>query len=210
MKKKIFVFLFDGFSDWEISYVTPEIHKKENFEFVFFGRLGISKGLDLLLPAYKIIADSHPNARLTLVLPRNPKMQLRYVHDQLSQMETTRRPVIFHELSHDQLVNVLTAGQCIVIPSYSEGFGYTAVESMALNIPIISSGRGSLKEVVGGNMIEMKSQSVEGLVEAMRRAMEESWEYKEPTKFQLSDTVDEYIKLYQHLANLNKDADNHG
>ena len=30
MKKKIFVFLFDGFSDWEISYLTPEINKRQN------------------------------------------------------------------------------------------------------------------------------------------------------------------------------------
>jgi putative intracellular protease/amidase len=36
MKKKIAVFLFDGFSDWEISYLTPEINKSELFELVYF------------------------------------------------------------------------------------------------------------------------------------------------------------------------------
>ena len=38
MKKKIVVFLFDGFSDWEISYVTPEIHKSNNYELIFFSK----------------------------------------------------------------------------------------------------------------------------------------------------------------------------
>jgi len=33
---KIFVFLFDGFSDWEISYLTPEINKSKQFELVYF------------------------------------------------------------------------------------------------------------------------------------------------------------------------------
>ncbi|MCB9001014.1 MAG: glutamine amidotransferase [Bacteroidales bacterium] len=40
MKKKIFVFLFDGFSDWEISYLTPEINKSERFDLVYFSENG--------------------------------------------------------------------------------------------------------------------------------------------------------------------------
>jgi len=40
MKKKIVVFLFDGFSDWEISYLTPEINKSEQFELVYFSKNG--------------------------------------------------------------------------------------------------------------------------------------------------------------------------
>jgi putative intracellular protease/amidase len=40
MKKKIFVFLFDGFSDWEISYITPEINKSEQFDLVYFSKNG--------------------------------------------------------------------------------------------------------------------------------------------------------------------------
>lgn len=38
--KKICVFLFDGFSDWEISYVTPEIAKNENFDLIYFSETG--------------------------------------------------------------------------------------------------------------------------------------------------------------------------
>jgi putative intracellular protease/amidase len=40
MKKKIFVFLFDGFSDWEIAYLTPEIRRSERFELVYFSNDG--------------------------------------------------------------------------------------------------------------------------------------------------------------------------
>lgn len=40
MKKKIYVFLFDGFSDWEISYLTPEINKSEQFNLVYFSTNG--------------------------------------------------------------------------------------------------------------------------------------------------------------------------
>lgn len=40
MKKKIYIFLFDGFSDWEISYLTPEINKSEQFDLVYFSKNG--------------------------------------------------------------------------------------------------------------------------------------------------------------------------
>jgi len=37
---KICVFLFNGFSDWEISYLTPEINKSKQFELVYFSTDG--------------------------------------------------------------------------------------------------------------------------------------------------------------------------
>ena len=40
--KKIFVFLFNGFSDWEISFLTPEINKHKQFELVYFSTNGKS------------------------------------------------------------------------------------------------------------------------------------------------------------------------
>jgi len=40
MKKEICVFLFNGFSDWEISYLTPEINKSEQFDLVYFSKNG--------------------------------------------------------------------------------------------------------------------------------------------------------------------------
>lgn len=33
---KICVFLFNGFSDWEISYLTPEINKSKEIELIYF------------------------------------------------------------------------------------------------------------------------------------------------------------------------------
>lgn len=42
MKKKIFIFLFDGFADWEIAYLAPEIYKNEQFELVYFSIDGAS------------------------------------------------------------------------------------------------------------------------------------------------------------------------
>jgi putative intracellular protease/amidase len=39
---KIYVFLFNGFSDWEISFLTPEINKSKQFELIYFSTNGES------------------------------------------------------------------------------------------------------------------------------------------------------------------------
>lgn len=71
MKKKIFVFLFDGFSDWEIAYLTPEIKKNENFELVYFSKEGksiSSMGGLQILPDTSLKAMATENIDL-LILP---------------------------------------------------------------------------------------------------------------------------------------------
>ena len=40
--KRIYLFLFEGFSDWEISYVTPELNKSEQFELIYCSKDGKS------------------------------------------------------------------------------------------------------------------------------------------------------------------------
>ena len=40
MKQQIFIYLFNGFSDWEIAYLTPEINKSEKFDLVYFSADG--------------------------------------------------------------------------------------------------------------------------------------------------------------------------
>lgn len=182
--------------DYALWDATPEAKQKATYDFVFFGRLGISKGLDLLLEAFKDLIKSYPQARLCLILPLKPAALLRLIKRQISEIPGEQRPTILHELPQAELVAAVSMADAVVIPSYSEGFGYTAVESMALNKPIISSGRGSLHEVVGGNMIEMKEQSAGALKEAMSLAIDGKWEFKEPTDFPLQETVDRYVKLY--------------
>ena len=40
MHKRVYIFLFDGFSDWKIGYLTPEIKKNKDFELVTFSQTG--------------------------------------------------------------------------------------------------------------------------------------------------------------------------
>lgn len=184
------------YQKWTSTESSP-LKKKDTYHFLYFGRLGISKGLDILTKAFASLAKRHPEARLTLVLPTTPKSLLTRIRDEVNAIPESQRPTIMHELPHDELKYAISAADAIVIPSYSEGFGYTAAESVAMNKNIISSGRGALREVAGGNMIEMNEHSAKGLEQAMEKAINGKWEFVSPTNFHLTDTVDQYVKLYR-------------
>ena len=84
-----------------------------------------------------------------------------------------------------------------MIPSYSEGFCFAAVESIALGIPVISSGKGALEEVVSGKHIVMESQDSKGLSDALEKAYRGEWIKKPVKEFPFEDTLRDYLGLYE-------------
>lgn len=71
MKNKIFVFVFNGFSDWEIAYLTPEIKKNDNYDLVYFsidGKPVQSMGGLRVLPE-KSLSEININDICMLILP---------------------------------------------------------------------------------------------------------------------------------------------
>lgn len=71
MKKKIFVFLFNGFSDWEIAYLSPEIRKSDVFDLIYFSKDGkpvLSMGGLRVLPEMSL-PEISTNDVYMLILP---------------------------------------------------------------------------------------------------------------------------------------------
>jgi glycosyltransferase involved in cell wall biosynthesis len=79
-------------------------------------------------------------------------------------------------LSDEALQHLYAGAAMLVYPSIYEGFGLPALEAMASGIPVITSDRSSLPEVVGDVGITVDPADVEGLAEAMRRLAEDPGE----------------------------------
>lgn len=186
------------YEDWQPTKINTS--DSGEFRFLYFGRLGISKGLDLLIPAFSQLAMTEKSFSLTLIIPRIPASLLNEVKTMIAENSPGADIKIKHHLSFEELKHEVGHASCVVIPSYSEGFCYTAVESMAMQIPIIHSGKGALTEVVGGKYIIMPEFSVNGLKAAMQNALQGKWQIKEQQTFKLSDAVNEYINLYKDIS----------
>ncbi|MCK4570279.1 MAG: glycosyltransferase family 4 protein [Bacteroidales bacterium] len=178
------------------TYEPGDYTPPDNFVFTYFGRLGISKGLDIIPDAAQDFLESHPDAHLKMIIPKRPKGMYRKIRNLLKKIPANRITLL-HNLRDTDLHKELHHSSCIMIPSYSEGFCFAAAEAIAMGIPLISSGKGALAEVVSGKHITMESQDGKGLSDALEKAYAGNWEVTPIRRFDFDDTVRDYLGLYQ-------------
>lgn len=184
------------YSEWIPEKVTS---KEPVFKFVYFGRLGISKGIDQLLEAARLLAKERSGFKLMMIIPRTPRSLFARVEDFIDLNELHNQVQLSKHLAKSELVTEVCSADAVVIPSYSEGFCYSAVESVALGRPMITSGRGALSEVVAGKYITLDRLDGISLCQAMKDAMDGLWKEKEIRYFPLQDTIDRYLNLYEQM-----------
>lgn len=183
---------YDDFRVKQIEKPTKAVYR-----FCYFGRLGISKGLDLIIDAVAILGETNSDFEFLLILPESPAPFLKEIKRRIKAKSLEKYFVIRHSLGFEELKSTIHASNAVVIPSYSEGFCFAAVESMALGVPIVSSGKAALNEVVGGTYIEMEQQSAHALAHALKKAMLDEWQYRKTKRFELRDSIMEYMRLYE-------------
>lgn len=183
----------------DYSFLKPRtiVPKNERFTFLYFGRLGISKGLDILIKGASKVEEKF---KLEIVVPRQPTNFLNTIKQEIKEANLESKVSIFHELPSDEMKNKIESADTVIIPSYSEGFGFCAVETIALGVPIISSDQGSLREVVNGKYIKMESFDGIGLANAMRKALNGEYENSPQIKYHLTDSIKAYIDLYSEYG----------
>ncbi len=191
--------IYNGIEYEKLQMEPLKGQSNNRYTFLYFGRLGISKGLDVLLEAIEHLSKEATDFTVILVLPRKPVKMLTLIHRDIEKRGISENVSIRQELSNEELVQQIRGADAVIIPSYSEGFCFTAAETVALGQPIISSHQGALPEVVGGNFLSYDNQDPVLLAKAMKTALEGRWDYKEPRRFHLDDTIKEYIALYKKL-----------
>ena len=167
------------------------------FTFTYFGRLGISKGLNLLIPAAARFRKDFPNSKLKLIVPKYPAPLYQKIMALIEKYDLKNYIEFHHNLPRQKLYEELLNSSCVVISSYSEGFCFAAAEAVALGVPIITSGQGALTETVTGKFIEMDDMSVRSLSDALAKAYQNQWTETEVRQFYLSESVEEYVRFYE-------------
>lgn len=186
------------------NYQQRSLGKPQNLRCVYFGRLGVSKGIDLLLLGWREFVRLSPRAQLVLIISRRPPHLLRKVTSLARSLDIASSLDIRHDLSEEALQEELRNATCAIIPSLSEGFCFAAVECAALGVPVITSQRGALPEVISGEYVPIESLSPAGICKALKRAERGDWETKAPKRFDLADCVQAYLNLYEETAEATK------
>jgi len=169
------------------------------YTFAFFGRAGTSKGLDLLLDAAERMTAAHPDIRFKFIISPQIKKVYSQVTTQIKTGTLNEKSALFSQLPYPLLEKELLTSNCIIIPSLCEGFGFTAVETAAMRIPLISSGMGSLPEVVSGKVITMNEYTAESLFLAMETAINDQFELIPYKKFSVNSFIEQHELLYHEI-----------
>jgi len=189
--------LYNGIDYSQFS--KTEKQPPDEFTYAFFGRLGISKGLDILIKAAKRFYLENPESRLKLIIPNKPAGIYRKVSKLINSCNLNGHIIKLHNLHPEVLEKELLNSNCVVIPSYSEGFCYAAAEAIAMGIPVISSHQGALKEVVSGKYIQMAEMNEKALYDALIKAKNGVWDESEVKYFKLSENISNHVELYKCL-----------
>lgn len=169
----------------------------ESFVMFFFGRTGISKGLNYLIEAFNIVKTKIPNLFFVISGSGKPVPQIADLLEKTKKQDNVR---FFPGIGNEELGNYVFASDCIVVPSLAEGFGFAAAETSASGTPLVVSQVGSLPEVVSGKVAFAKPADATSISEAILDIYHKKWLLLPKKDFSWSICFDRYEQFYQEIA----------
>jgi glycosyltransferase involved in cell wall biosynthesis len=143
-----------------------------DFVFIFVGRLVSDKGINEAVSAFKKLRITYPHAKLLLVGP---------LESELDPLDAETLEAIHHcpqiiSVGYQQDVRpYLAISDCLVFPSYREGFPNVVMQAGAMELPSIVSDINGCNEIIlphqNGIIIPPKSELP--LLEAMQLLLED-------------------------------------
>jgi glycosyltransferase involved in cell wall biosynthesis len=118
---------------------------KEGFVIGIVGRTNYNKGQLILIDAMSKIVKHNPDIRVLIV---GHDQQRDQIIERASQHNLTNNIIFTGKLAPQEAHELYSIMDIIAIPSLYEGFGLTAVEAMAVGLPVVASCIGGLKEIV--------------------------------------------------------------
>ncbi len=183
--------------------IRKKLNLNNNYIYMFYGRPGISKGLEYLLKAVPKISKTLPNAKLLAIVSKDKAYKKRYdlMLNLIKELKIEENIILHDPVAFKEVPNYIKASDCVVIPSLSEGFGFTAAESCAMGKPIVASNTTSLPEVVSCQYILVKPKNPEEIANAVINIRNNKVCKTDKKIFRWSDTIDGYLKIYKQIKN---------
>lgn len=177
--------------------IRADLNVDEAFLIVGYGRPGVSKGFRYVVEAAPLIAEVLPKAVILLILSDAAQYRA-----ELGRLKS-RAPSNVRFLPPqpvDRLVQIVRSSDCVVVPSISEGFGYTTLEAAAAGVPVVASRTTSIPEVIGGSFVFSEARNPRSIADGVAAVARGEAQRKPLRSFPWSKTIDEYEALYEHLS----------
>ena len=168
--------------------------------FLYFGRPGKTKGVFVLLDAIESLKDKLPrNVRFAFILSREPQWERETFISEVEKRGLNERVTIFNPMGYSQLGHAILESYCVIVPSITEGFGFTAAETCVLKQPIIASDGGSLPEVVSGRALFFQNRNSKDLAAKILLALQDQFMLIPEKTFAWEDSTKQLLESYKGI-----------
>ena len=177
--------------------------KKDTFLYTFYGRPGFTKGVEFLVRSVPYVKERIPSSRLLLILSRNPERGYKKILVLIQKLglKSGQELIVIDSVPREELPYYIQASDCVVIPSLSEGFGFTCVEACTMKIPVVATDAGSLPEVIFGRYLLVRKGDPLALALGIERVYHNEYTISEDKVFLWEDMVRNCSKVYENLTN---------
>lgn len=174
--------------------------KLDTFVYLYFGRPGVSKGVEYLLDAAARVRHTRPDTHVVLVMSRDPLSQYSALLRRRAELGLTDFVTVLDPVPRSILPTYLMAADCICVPSISEGFGYAAVEAATLGCTVIATTGHSVEEVLPGAAVFVPPGDAAALAAAMIRVADGSESVQAaPTTYDARSHLDGVETAYREI-----------
>ena len=173
---------------------------QDTFLYLYFGRPGISKGVEYLIDAAVRVRDLLPRSHLVMLLADDPRDQYQRILQQIARLGLADHITVLDPVSREELPGYLLGVDCVVIPSISEGFGYAAVEAVALGCRVVATSGHSIQEVIGEHVTLVPPRDANALAEAIAAPVAWYMPARAPRHFDLDRHVGAVEGIYECVA----------
>jgi len=180
--------------------IREMLNLSDKFVYMYFGRPGISKGVEYLIAEAPLICREIPNSRLLLLLGKEPAEGYKKMLSLIKEMQIEELVILHDPVPRIELPGYIAAADCVVVPSLSEGFGFTAAEACAMEVPVVASDVGSLPEIVSGRYMLIEPRNTQAIADAVVEVYNNRAKAKARKVFTWNSCVDKYESLYNEIV----------
>lgn len=126
--------------------------KQKHFKILFLGRVAWKKGLDILLESMPSIIKKIPNVILIIAGPDNEGYK-KALKDIINSLDIDSYVKFVGMLDREEVKKAYVDSDIFLLPSYSENYGITIIESLVCGCPVVISRNVNIhKEIMDNNI----------------------------------------------------------
>jgi glycosyltransferase involved in cell wall biosynthesis len=126
-------------------FTMPARRVQEPFVILSIGRLEVEKGMDLLIEAFDLFAEDHPDAELRIVGRGSLEMELK---EMASRSNHSSRITFVGYVSAESIREELHFANVLAVASRIEAFGVAFIEAMSTGLPVLATKTGGPDAIV--------------------------------------------------------------